>query len=271
MDGYIFNIQRFSLHDGPGIRTTVFLKGCNLNCIWCHNPESFIKQPQLSYVKEKCSACGVCQAHCPHSAHLVENGAHQVFFERCKTCGICVAGCPSSALTIIGYKISAEDVMREVLQDKAYYEESGGGVTFSGGEPVLQHKFLHRLLVLSKEAGLHTCLDTAGLFPPRILKKMLPLCDLFLYDYKMTDIHEHWKYTGVANITILNNLALLAKYKKSVILRCPIIPGINDIPEHYKAIEDLKNRYSNIIRIDYLPYHIIGRDKREQIGMQEGG
>ena len=266
MEGYIFNIQRFSLHDGPGIRTTVFLKGCPLRCAWCHNPESFKLEPQLSYVKSKCVCCGCCQRVCPNGVHTVNAHRHHVAFDKCDACGLCASVCDVSALSVVGYKTDARSVIGTVVKDKAYYDESGGGVTFSGGEATMQFLFLKALLAFSKQAGLHTCLDTAGYLAPDRLLELLPLVDLWLYDYKATDAADHKKFTGVDNALILHNLSLLAQYEKAVVLRCPIIPGVNDTPAHHDAIQALRT-YGNITQVELLPYHHIGEIKWAQLGI----
>lgn len=219
MTGIIFSIQRFSIHDGPGIRTTVFLKGCPLRCKWCHNPESFKMQIET----------------------------YEKTYGRIET---------------------TENIINIVKRDSIYYEESGGGVTFSGGEPTLQYDFLMSLLKSSKENGLHTCIETSGYMPSSHLLSLIEYVDLFLYDYKLTDPILHKKYTGVDNRLILENLDILNKYEQTVILRCPIIPGINDNTEHFSAIKQLGKKYINITKTEIMPYHNIGVAKWKELGLQ---
>ena len=262
MKGYVFDLQRFSLDNGPGVRTTVFLKGCPLRCPWCHNPESLDFKPQLAYIKSKCVSCGAC-GFCP--VHEFKNQKHKINFKNCSACGKCVKICPTGALSIIGYKTSAKEIMDEALLDKDYYDATGGGITFSGGEALAQPLFLYELLILSKKAEAHTCLDTSGYASEEVFLKIAPLVDLFLFDYKISDSNEHKKIIGADNILILKNLALTERLNKPVILRLPIIPNINDNDLHIKNAEKLKAQHKNIIDIQILPYHSVGLDKLEQI------
>jgi pyruvate formate lyase activating enzyme len=266
--GIIFDIQRFSVHDGPGIRTTVFFKGCNLHCIWCHNPESFSPEKQLSYKKSACIFCGECIKVCPCNVHFISEKTHTVDFSSCIACGKCTGVCVMNALKIIGCEVSPEEIMRDVLKDKKFYDASGGGLTVSGGEPTFQYEFLVQLLLLAKQNNIHTCIETNGSLPAGKLKDLLPLVDLFLVDYKHWNPQEHHKYTGAELNSVLNSLDLLNTYKKPVILRCPIIPGINDNEIHFKTIMELKRENRNIIEIEQMPYHETGKEKWEQIGLK---
>ena len=263
--GTIFNIQRYSLNDGPGIRTTVFLKGCPLDCIWCHNPESKSFKPELSFAENRCVGCGKCIAVCPKGCHSVSNGRHTVNRAECTLCGACTEVC-CGALEIIGERISAEEVIRQVCKDKPFYENSQGGVTFTGGEPFFQPDFLLEMLRLAKKESLHVCIETSGYVKRTVLKKAMEYVDLFLYDCKETDAKLHEKYTGKEPSLILDNLRFLAEAGKEIVLRCPIIPGYNDSHRHLDCISQIAEQYSSVIRVDVEPYHPLGKTKAEQIG-----
>ena len=207
--GLISDVQRFSLHDGPGIRTTVFLKGCPLNCKWCHNPETQISKPQLSFSVDKCMNCFKCVEACPTGTHYIENEQHKVNFSSCKLSGECVSVCPNDALKIIGKENSVNETLELVLRDKEYYKNSGGGLTISGGEPMNQFSFTRDLLQLAKLNGIHTTLETCGFAPKNRYLDILHLVDLFLYDYKETDPVKHKELTGVESKVIIDNLRTL--------------------------------------------------------------
>lgn len=264
--GLVYNINRSSLHDGPGIRTTVFLKGCPLRCIWCHNPESQQYKAQLSYNKSKCINCRRCERSCVYGVHNFVDGKHYVNYEQCKLCRKCIKACTPDALSIIGESISVEEVMDEVIKDKKFYDNSGGGITVTGGEPTAQINFLVKLLENCKQENIHTAIETCGYATENDYKKILPLVDLFLFDYKITGKNKHKKYTGVSNKLILSNLDLLCKRDANVILRCPIIPGINNCEEHYKAIADLTNKYKSILETHVMVYNNWGISKNKNIG-----
>ncbi len=266
--GTLFNIQRFSLHDGPGIRTTVFMKGCNLSCAWCHNPESFSPDPQLSVNTVTCTSCGACEKTCPNGAHRInpETGEHTFDESKCTLCGACQKACPAAAITVIGTTYTVEEVMKTVLRDKMYYGKSGGGVTFSGGEATMQFDFLLEMLKACKAEGLHTCVETNGMLNEARLTALCEYVDLFLFDYKLYDSALHEKYTGAPNEPILRSLDLLAKLNKPVIVRCPIIPGVNDTDEHFAAIRAVREKYPNIEDAEIMPYHDIGAVKWKNIG-----
>ena len=266
--GVIFNIQRYCVNDGPGIRTTVFMKGCPLNCSWCHNPESKKINPQGMFRSNFCTVCGRCVAACEENCHSIYNGKHLFNPINCKSCKKCVDVCLNGAMEFMGEEKTVEDVIKVVEKDKIFYETSGGGMTVSGGEPFYQFDFLINLLKASKERGISTAVETCGFVKPELLEKSTPYIDVFLYDYKLSDSDEHKKYTGVDNSLIIDNLDFLNKLCKPVILRCPVIAGVNDNLEHFKAIGMLTEKYQNIEQVDVEPYHRLGENKAEGIGIK---
>lgn len=264
--GLVFDIQRFALHDGPGIRTTVFLKGCPLRCLWCHNPESQAFSPELSFRSDLCHHCFSCVQVCPTGAHQVLDGQHIVDHGKCETNGRCVEECAYGALKIIGQTMTAAEVLSQILKDTDYYLSSGGGMTLSGGEPMAQFEFARELLRAAKEHGLHTCVDTCGVAQPDKFEEILAYVDLFLFDYKASDPDEHFRFTGASNELILSNLDLLYCCGAKITLRCPLIPGMNDHPDHLRKIAQLAKAYPNLMRVEIMPFHNFGRDKAREIG-----
>lgn len=263
----VLDLQRFALHDGPGIRTTVFLKGCPLNCLWCHNPESKRSRPQLGYLEKACVGCRQCAKACPNEVHTFdESGHHRVNHAACCQCGKCVEVCPAGALKRYGQAMTGDDIVSTALRDMDFFRRSGGGVTFSGGEPMQQFEGLLPVVQASKAAGLHICLDTCGQAPIDKYLAILPYIDLFLFDYKLTNPAAHRKYTGVDNALILKNLDALCRSGAKIWLRCPIIPGINDDDEHYRAIAALSRKYEAIWAVNLMTYHDMARGKAAQIG-----
>ncbi len=252
--GMIFDIERSSFVDGPGIRTTVFFKGCNLRCAWCHNPESQRATPQLMFYQNKCTGCGTCRAKCPNA------------LESCDVCGNCALYCPSHAREKCGETYTAERLLAEVVKDKLFYESSGGGVTFSGGECMLQLDFLSEVLKKCKEQGIHTAVDTAGCVPYSSFERILPDTDLFLYDIKCFDSETHKRYTGVGNELILENLGRLLKTEKAVWVRIPIIPRVNDSEDEMQAIKQFLDSCGKPERVELLPYHAMGEHKYAALG-----
>ena len=263
----MFNIQRFCVNDGPGIRTTVFLKGCPLSCAWCHNPESKSPRPELFYDADKCVSCGRCVSLCPQKAHLMENGRHQLRRESCVRCMACAeTHCP--ALAAAGETRRAEDVMAEVLRDRPFYQASGGGMTLSGGEPFFQEAFALKLLRLAREAQVHTCVETCGFAPLSVLEQAARWVDLFLYDIKLTDPALHRQWTGVSNDRILENLRALDKMGAKTVLRCPVIPGVNDTPAHFQGVAKIANSLTHLQEIHLEPYHPLGVSKARRLGRE---
>ena len=252
----IFDIERNSYVDGPGIRTTVFFKGCNLRCSWCHNPESQSALPQMMFYKNKCTGCGKCKEKCPN--HL----------ESCELCGKCTIYCPRDAREICGKEYTVDEVMREILKDKAFYDHSGGGVTFSGGECMLQIDFLEAILKECKNNGVHTAVDTAGHVPFECFEQIIPYTDLFLYDVKCYDSDKHRQYTGASNELILSNLGRLLKMGIAIWVRIPIIPTVNDSEEEMLNIKKFIISSGSPEKIELLPYHAMGEHKYAAIGKQ---
>ena len=267
--GLVFNIQRFSLHDGPGIRTAVFMKGCPLRCRWCHNPEGFFAISELEYNPVKCIGCGRCSV-CPQQCHVTEGGVHLFDRTGCVRCFRCVEACPSGALLRAGREYTVDEVMKTVESDRAYYDNSGGGMTLSGGEPLLQPEFSKALLSAAKDRGINTAIETSGYAPTEVIKEISPLVDVFLYDVKLTNDEDHKKYTGVDRGLILSNLRLMNEEGRTIVLRCPIIPGVNDKKEHFDAIADLANELVSVIRVDLEPYHDLGTTKYAKFGREAG-
>ena len=266
--GTVFNIQRFCVNDGPGIRTTVFLKGCMLNCAWCHNPESKSRKPQLMFYANKCIGCMECLKACALGAHaLAEGGAHSIDRDRCTACGACARACVG-ALEICGAEKSVDEVITEVLKDESFYKNSGGGMTLSGGDPFMQHEFSLELLKAAKQNGIHTCIETCGYVSTDILERFVPYVDIFLWDIKESDEQRHVEYTGVSNRQILDNLRYLDRVGASVVLRCPIIPEYNCRDAHLHFIGELAESLDSVIRVDVEPYHPLGSSKSEALGIE---
>lgn len=265
VEGLIFKTQRFALHDGPGIRTVVFFKGCNLVCEWCSNPESQDMRPQLLYDRSKCMHCLDCVSVCPSGALSSKEGKLYLDSNLCTACGECTKVCRQDALSLSGEKVSIREVMDEVMKDFDYYQNSGGGLTLSGGEPLIQFPFAIELLKEAKRQQIHTCIETAGHITSGHMEAIASFTDLFLFDYKITDRDLHLQHTGQKNQLILDNLELLNKLGADIILRCPIIPGINDTRRHFQGIADISNRHQSIRSVEIMPYHNYGNFKYKQL------
>ncbi len=233
--GTIFNIQRYSIHDGPGIRTTVFFKGCPLRCLWCQNPESQTFQQELFFNRDRCTGCGRCLPACPEKAIEIVEGRSRTLRTLCNVCGACAEVCPEEARVLMGKVVSAKEVFAEVDKDAVFYERSGGGVTLSGGEPLAQPEFAIEILSLCKNAGIHTAIETCGHAPWETVERVLKVVDLVLYDLKHMDPVEHRKITGVSNALALENLKRV--YRESHLalsIRIPVIPGLTILPKTWR-------------------------------------
>jgi pyruvate formate lyase activating enzyme len=266
--GLIFNIQRYSVHDGPGIRTTVFIKGCPLRCIWCANPEGQALRPEIFLNLEKCTGCGRCIRECPQEAIEIRSGKSRINRQVCVGCGKCAEVCPNQARGLIGRWTSAKEVFEEIKKDGIFYERSGGGVTLSGGEPLAQPEFASSILRLCKGAYIHTALETSGHADWEIFEEVLKSVDLLLYDFKHMDPAQHKRYTGVSNSLILNNVRRVShELPIPVWARIPVIPKYNDSPENMEGTarfiaEELGNC---VKRVSLLPYHRLGETKFERL------
>ena len=267
--GNIFNIQRFSVHDGPGIRTTVFFKGCPLHCLWCHNPESISPRKELMFSESRCLRCDACFEACPNGAVVRDDGRFLTVRERCQQCGTCLDVCYSEARTLIGGEMTVVEVMSEIRKDAVFYDRAKRSVTFSGGEPLLQHDFLLAILKKCKGANIHTTVDTTGFTQSDKLEELRGYVDLFLYDVKTLDDAKHRQFTGVSNAVILHNLKLLSSWGKSIIVRIPVIPEFNDDRESIRAIAQFVVSLKNVRDINLLPYHTTGNEKRERLGSRQ--
>jgi pyruvate formate lyase activating enzyme len=268
MDGIVFNIQRYSIDDGPGVRTTVFLKGCPLNCPWCSNPESINPMPEITYRYTSCKRCGTCLGACPVRAITLDKDGIHVDRKTCNACGACLAVCLPEALKISGQKMSVDEVFKIVKKDIDYYEVSGGGLTCSGGEVLAQPEFVAALFRRCRESGIHTCADTSGWGSREAMKTILEYCDLVYFDLKLMDATEHKRFCGQSNDLVLNNLSLIAEERIPVVLRIPLIPGCNDSDANITAIAEITARLLKSAPVHLLPYHKYGASKYRMLDIQ---
>jgi len=264
MEGVLFNIQRYSLHDGPGIRTIPFFKGCPLSCKWCSNPESQRPTPELIFKKSDCIRCGKCIEACKQQALSVSN-AFFIDRERCIQCGECTQVCPTQALEMKGKRMTVADVMRELQKEENLYRRSGGGITLSGGEPLAQPAFARELLKACKEKGWHTAMETTGFTTPEVIADVFPYVDLALTDIKAINPAIHLANTGIENSQILENLLRISFLTKTIV-RIPVIPGVNDNPEEIHNIAEFARLMSNVDTLHLLPYHSFGENKYGLLG-----
>ncbi|MCL2664613.1 MAG: glycyl-radical enzyme activating protein [Defluviitaleaceae bacterium] len=281
MRGLIFSLRRFSVHDGDGIRTAVFMMGCPLRCVWCHNPEGTSFEPLLSFNRDKCDACGKCFSACGKYLSACEKclsvcekiidgqkkipAVYSIGRDNCVRCFKCADACAKGALSRVGYWADTEEIIEIVLRDRRYYK-NGGGVTLTGGEPMSQFEFTRSILASCRREGINTAIETCGHAPRAGYEKILPLVDTFLYDVKESDPERHKRFTGEDGSLITDNLKFLCESGARVILRCPIIPGLNDRESHREYIAQLQKKF-RVVRADFLPYHAMGAVKAERLGL----
>jgi len=267
MSNLITNIQGYSIHDGPGIRTVVFLKGCALNCLWCSNPECISPNPEIGFIKTLCTKCGRCATVCPNKAINSKPGQLPVTDrEKCCGCGACTTVCVQEARVLYGKPMSVDEVFEAIKGDQLFYQASGGGITVSGGEPLLHPKFVSQLLAKCKQAGIHTCMETSGYAAESALRQVLPFTDYILFDLKHLNSDSHCRYTGKPNELILNNAKTVISNGTEVLFRMPLIPGINDEPQNIRETADfLHSLGKKPIAIQLMPYHELGKGKYESL------
>ncbi len=263
----IFDIKRYAINDGPGIRIVIFMKGCNLNCAWCHNPESISTETERMYAPAKCIMCGTCVMACPEKAITLTSDGIITDTERCNMTGRCAEVCPTKAIELSGKPMSVAEIMNEIEKERVFFDQSGGGVTFSGGEPLLQSRFLIELLDECGKRGIHTAIDTAGLANTEIILEVAKRTDLFLYDLKILDSEKHRKWVGVPNEKILENLKILAGTGANIIIRIPLVGGVNDDAENMEATARFVSELSGEKKeVNLLPYHKIAQTKYQKLG-----
>lgn len=266
MKAPVFEIKRFAVHDGDGIRTTVFFKGCTLKCVWCHNPEGIGFKPQMAFLENKCTLCGACVEACPQNAHKIENGIHIFERDKCVSCGKCEEACLNGALTLYGKEMTVDELVPILLEDKDFYDNSDGGVTISGGECLCHADFCAELLKKLKENGIHTAVDTCGFVSKEAIDKVMPYTDCFLYDLKAYDEDVHIKCTGQSNRTILENLKYIDGCGKQIEIRIPYVPEYNS--EQIEKIAEFMSKLNNLTKVRVLPYHNYAGSKYKSLDME---
>lgn len=271
MKGIISNIQRFSIHDGPGIRTTVFLKGCNLRCFWCHNPECINNRVEPQYFQNKCINCMNCTTICQQGVHSTQGGKKVLQREKCIACGSCVKKCPAEALQLEGTYIQSEDLFNIIKKDRVFYDTSGGGVTFSGGEPLLQKEFLKETLILCKNESYHITIESAANLPWEYIQHIYEMVDLFIIDIKTMSNNLHKDCTGVENTLILENIKKLSSLKSELWVRTPVIPGINADVESIECIANFVNTLNNNVKHELIPFHKLAINKYDSLDRKYKG
>jgi len=267
--GVIFDIKRYAIHDGPGIRTTVFFKGCSLRCPWCHNPEGITEGREVMFRPERCAEdCCACLSVCPQSA--IEKNGPSVALDRakCDLCGLCVEACSFEVFEVVGREATVEELVGEVEKDRVFFEESGGGVTLSGGEPLFQPDFLEAMTEELRMMKIHTTLDTSGCIPRQVMERMSHRADLFLYDLKIMDEDKHREFTGESNQHILENLGILAESGRDIVIRVPLIKGVTDDSHNIIRMAEFIKRLKTVRKVNLLPYHRGGGEKHKRLGRE---
>ena len=268
MNAFVTNIQGYSIHDGPGIRTVVFFKGCNLTCRWCANPEGIHEKPEVGFIEKLCQHCGRCINACPNGAIQIGEGLHRINYALCVGCGRCTEACTYDALVLYGKPMSVDEVYDAVKRDKMFYDPSGGGVTVSGGDPLLHASFIKELFEKCHENGINTCVETSGFVNTEGLFAVLPLTDHLLFDLKLMNVRLHKEYTGQQNDLILKNARLAVESGVNLLFRMPLIPGINDAEENIaETSKFIKELEGNDARIELLPYHRLGQSKYSALNL----
>lgn len=266
-EGRIFSIERYAVHDGPGIRTLLFLKGCPLRCLWCFNPESQSFSPEIVYYSNKCINCNTCVSTCPEKAIETDSRGRKIVDSgRCNNCGICTESCPTGALKLYGERATVKNVLEEIKKDILFYQNSGGGVTLSGGEPMAQVNFTKAILEECQKAGIHTAIETCGYQDWKNFQKVLEFVDLVLYDIKHMDSIKHREFTGFSNELILSNAVKISLHDIPMIIRVPIVPGYNDSKENIEATAKFTSKLRAVQEIDLLPYKSLGETKYDTLG-----